>query len=69
VTHRIAVTDGRITLGVIIARGDEFEAVTPHDGSLGFYPAAEAAAHELWRHARSCPVSPRLGGSSTEAAA
>jgi hypothetical protein len=64
-TRRITVTDGRITLGIIIVRDDGFEAITPHDGSLGFYPADEAAARELWRHAHSGSIS--LGQSAASA--
>jgi hypothetical protein len=55
--RRIIVTDGRITLGVIIVRDDGCEAITPHDGSLGFCLTEAEAARELWRHAHSGSIS------------
>src|SRR5262249_10608468 len=70
------ITDGRSTLGIIIVR-DEFEAITPHGGSLGFYATEAATARELWRHNRpgwttigeeSARVMQRLSASRTEAA-
>jgi hypothetical protein len=54
--HRVAVVDHarRCDIGYIIDRGEDgFEAVTTHDGTLGFYPTAATAARELWRHDRS----------------
>jgi hypothetical protein len=51
--RRIVVVDGdRRPIGIVVARDDEFEAITPLDGSLGFYPTAEEAAGELWRRDR-----------------
>jgi hypothetical protein len=47
--RRVAVTDGRRTLGTVVHRDDGFEAIAVTSHTIGIYRSEPDAASALWR--------------------